>query len=295
MIEHRIPEPFHAGELLAQERAGGGPAGAPIRSRMPEQHREFFPLLPFVAVALPDAEGWPIATLLQGAPGFASSPSPDRLLLDAVPDPDDPARAFLVEGAEIGLLGIDLSTRRRNRANGRIAPADGGRVLVQVDQSFGNCPKYIRVRQLERVTPQPATVDSFGAELPPRARALVAACETMFVASSSGDAASDRGRGLDVSHRGGEAGFLRLEGNVITVPDYAGNRYFNTLGNLLLEPRAALLLLDFASGDLLQLQGRAKVRWEQPELPGLVRAERAWEFDIVRGWLRRGALALRES
>jgi predicted pyridoxine 5'-phosphate oxidase superfamily flavin-nucleotide-binding protein len=294
MDDHRIADPFHAGELRAQQLAGGGPAGAPIRSRMPDQHREFFPLLPFVCVAVADDSGWPLATLLHGAPGFASSPAPGQLRIAALPDQDDPAGTRLRQGADIGILGIDLGTRRRNRENGVIAQADSQGLLVEVHQSFGNCPKYIHVRRLVPVQRARGGVEIFGAELPPDAVRLVAACETMFVASASGAAAPAQARGLDISHRGGAAGFLRLDGHVLTVPDYPGNRYFNTLGNLLLEPRAALVMVDFANGDILQLQGRAEVAWENAGLPD-VRAERAWRFHIVRGWLRRAAFPLRDA
>lgn len=294
MEDHRIPAPFHPGELRAQQLAGGGPAGAPIRRRMPDQHRAFFPLLPFVCVSVTDDSGWPLATLVHGAPGFASSPAAGQLRIAALPDPGDPAGTQLRQGADIGILGIDLGTRRRNRENGVLAQVDGAGMLVDVHQSFGNCPKYIHVRQLARLERQPGGVEAFGTDLPADAVRLIAACETMFVASASGSAAPDEARGLDISHRGGEAGFLKLDGKLITVPDYPGNRYFNTLGNLLLEPRAALVMVDFASGDVLQLQGRAEIAWQNAGLPD-ARAERAWTFGIVRGWLRRAAFPLGEE
>ncbi len=292
MLDHRIPEPFHAGELRAQQLAGGGPPGAPIRSQMPEQHRQFFPLLPFLCVGVADESGWPLATLVHGEPGFVSSPDAAQLRIAALPDVDDPARPFFGAGAGVGMLGIDLATRRRNRANGVVAQADGQGLLVDVDQSFGNCPKYIHVRQLAPVVRQAGLVTAFGAELPDEAAALIARCETMFVATSSG--ASVRAGGLDISHRGGEAGFLRLDGTVVTVPDYWGNRFFNTLGNLLLEPRASLVMVDFASGDILQLQGVGEVHWQVIDASKDVRAEREWTFRISRGWLRRGAFPLGE-
>ena len=88
----RIPMPFHAGELQAQAMAGIEPFNAPIRNRMPDQHRTFFPLLPFVCVAVQDAAGWPLATLVQGPPGFAGSPDPAQLDVAALPSFDDPVR-----------------------------------------------------------------------------------------------------------------------------------------------------------------------------------------------------------
>lgn len=294
MNDNRIADPFHTGELRAQQLAGGGPAGAPIRSLMPDQHRQFFPLLPFLCVAVADDTGWPVATLLHGAPGFVSSPEPGQLYFAATPDLDDPARSYLNAGADIGILGIDLATRRRNRANGVIAHAGSAAVLVNVHQSFGNCPKYIHVRQLDFIDRQKGRSEAFGSLLPPDAMTLIRACETMFVASSSGDAIDGPARGLDISHRGGEAGFLRLTGNTLTVPDYPGNRYFNTLGNLLVDPRSALVMVDFKTGDILQLQGTAEIRWQADEGDSDARAEREWGFTVVRGWLRRGAFPLGE-
>ena len=44
--------------------------------------------------------------------------------------------------------------------------------------------------------------------------------------------------------------------------DLPGNQMFNSLGNLAVDPTAALLLLDPASGRALQLSGTARVRWD---------------------------------
>lgn len=291
----RIPMPFHKGELIAQALAGVDPFNAPIRNRMPDQHRTFFPLLPFVALAVADDEGWPLATLVQGPPGFASSPDPARLDVAALPSPDDPVRARLVAGSKVGMLGIDLATRRRNRLNGVVAERGEAGFAVDVAQSFGNCPRYIHVRALQQVERTAGAVTAFDAGLPARARAMLAATPTLFVASASGADAQDGAAGLDVSHRGGPAGFARLDGDVLVVPDYAGNRYFNTLGNFLVEPRAAIVVADFATGDVLQLQGVVEVDWEAAEPQRVPPVERTWRFRVVRGWLREGAIGLADS
>ncbi|MCS0628004.1 pyridoxamine 5'-phosphate oxidase family protein [Telluria mixta] len=288
----RIPMPFHKGELIAQALAGVDPFNAPIRNRMPDQHRTFFPLLPFLALAVADADGWPLATLVQGPPGFASSPDPARLDVAALPSPDDPVRTHLAAGARVGMLGIDLATRRRNRLNGVVAALGETGFAVDVAQSFGNCPRYIHVRSLQPVERTPGAVIAFDAGLPGRARAMLAETPTLFVASASGTEAQDGAAGLDISHRGGPAGFARLDGDVLVVPDYAGNRYFNTLGNFLAEPRAAIVVADFATGDVLQLQGVVEVDWEADEPERTPPVERTWRFRIVRGWLRPGAFGL---
>ena len=277
--------PFHIGERRAQALAGveSGGGGAGIRSFMPDQHRLFFGQVPFLVVATLDAAGAPTATLLTGAPGFVQSPDAQTLIIRA--ESADRAGRRLRPGAPVGLLGIELPTRRRNRANGHVVAAGLRGLTVRVEQSFGNCPQYIH-RRAVALAPRIGPTETFEG-LDAAARAQIADADTFFVASSSG-AGVDHG-GLDVSHRGGPAGFVRVEGDVLTIPDYRGNRYFNTLGNLLLEPRAALLFVDFAAGRVLQLQGKAEVLWRRGELPS---AERAWRFTVQRGW--RGPAGLRQ-
>ena len=279
---------FHAGELAAQERAGFAPAVAHIRDWMPDQHREFFAALPFVLVAARDAEGFPLATVLAGPPGFIASPDARTLRIGAAPAGDDPAGPWLKPGAAVGLLGIDLATRRRNRANGVIAGASERALVVAVRESFGNCPQYIHIRAIESAADGPMPAEAM-AGLDDAARACIAAADTLFVASSGGEA------GVDISHRGGRPGFVRVDGEVLTIPDFAGNRYFNTLGNMLVDPRAALLVPDFARGDVLLLQGRTEIVWEVPDAERLEGAERLWRFAVTRAWRRRRALPLRWS
>lgn len=293
MADPMASSPFHADELAAQTRAGKGASGAGIRAFMPDQHREFFALLPYLFVATTDAAGWPLATVLAGTPGFVHSPDPVTLRIDALPAAGDPAAERLAEVQEIGILGLDLATRRRNRANGRIAARDAAGFTLAVRQSFGNCAKYIQRRAVAPSPPAPGAAEALAA-LDAAARALIGAADTLFVASRARPEVDATG-GVDVSHRGGRPGFVRIDGDTLAVPDFAGNRYFNTLGNLLGEPRAGLLFVDFASGDLLQLQGRVTIDWDAPSPELVAGAERQWRFDVMRAWRRRAAVPLRWS
>lgn len=271
--------PFHPGELRAQRLAGKGGGGA-IRDYMPDQHREFFAMLPFVLLATVGEDGWPQATVLSGAPGFVSSPDANTLRVAAPLD--------VAAGTRVGLLGLDFATRRRNRANGAIAQVDGQGFTIAVAESFGNCPKYIRLRDVEPAPERGGVAPAIAFDgLSEAARRMVAAADTLFVATTGGQ------YGADISHRGGAPGFVRIAGDTLTVPDYAGNRYFNTIGNMLTDARTALLLIDYASGDLLHLQGRAEVEWDGAAVAGLPGAERLWRFRVERGTLRRAAVPLR--
>ncbi|MGE8151992.1 pyridoxamine 5'-phosphate oxidase family protein [Pseudomonas vancouverensis] len=287
--------PWHAGEKQLQAHVGVAErmemfGRKVIRSEMPDQHRTFYEQLPFMLYGAVDAEGHPWASVLEGEPGFAHSPEPGLLQFRTVPNADDPAQ--LSDGAAIGLLGIELHTRRRNRINGRIQKMAESGFGVTVDQSFGNCPQYIQLRQFQRVPladPAQRRVQRLDS-LDEAARSMIAEADTFFVASYVD---VDGERAVDVSHRGGQTGFVQVEGNRLTIPDFAGNLHFNTLGNLLLNPRAGLLFIDFATGDLLQLSGRTEIILEGPEVDAFQGAERLWTFDVERVVRRPAALALR--
>lgn len=284
---------FNADELEAQSRAGTRPGSGGIRNYIPEQHRAFFPGLAEIFVASVDASGWPLATVLEGAPSFVHSPDPKTLRIQARPEPGDPAAGALRLGGDVGVLGIDLGTRRRNRVNGIVTELDSAGFTIAVKESFGNCPQYIQRRALQRADAAGEGagegVRTFTAP-DERARELIERADTFFVASHSSARLGSSG-GADISHRGGRPGFVRVDGNVLSIPDYRGNGYFNTLGNLLGEPRCALLFVDFERGDVLQLQGRARIDWSPAER--VAGAERVWHFDMARGFYRPRAAMMR--
>lgn len=270
-----IAEPFHEGEKALQHETGAfgtlsvaGPRV--IRSYMPEQHRTFFAQLPWLVVGALDAHGQPWAHALAGPPGFVQSPDPRQL---GVCSPLD----GLAAGDPVGLLGIEPHTRRRNRVNGVVAQADGRGFSVQVSQSFGNCPKYIQAREATWAGPQPAGAVHEAGALDAAARRLIAAADTFFIATAHPAArqGGDASHGVDVSHRGGRPGFVRLAADgSLQVPDYNGNHFFNTLGNISLNPCCGLLFIDFETGDLLQLAANATLVWDGPALkahPGALR------------------------
>jgi len=266
-----------------------------IRDYMPDQHRAFFAQLPFVILGAVDGHGDPWATLLAQAPGFMQSPAPKLLRINSSLDPKDPATAGLVDGGSVGLLGMEPATRRRNRMNGTISDCTPGGFSINVVQSFGNCPQYIQARDFE-FTRDPASLPQAPPLLMDKlsgdARALIAGADTLFVASYVDG--PDGQREVDVSHRGGRAGFVRIEeDDSMTVPDFAGNLFFATLGNFLINPRAGLVFVDFETGDLLQMSGRAKVIIESPEIAAFQGAERLWSFTPERIVYRHGAVALR--
>ena len=290
--------PFHAGEQTLQTRAGKREqmehfGRRVIRDHMPDQHREFYAQLPFLVVGAVADNGDPWATLLTGRPGFVSSPDARTLEIDADERTDDPATRAMRVGRAVGLLGIELPTRRRNRMNGRVVEG-GARLTVRVDQAFGNCPQYIQSRDIVDVRDDRVAATERFTGLSAEAAAFVADSDTFFVSSYVPVGDNPEVQGVDVSHRGGQPGFVKVEGNTLTVPDFPGNNHFNTLGNFLLNPRAGLVFPDFESGDLWQLTGTVELLAEDhPAVTAFRGAERAWRVTVTRGARLRGALPFR--
>jgi hypothetical protein len=302
--------PFHAGEQALQARVGVRDRLAQfgrkaIRDFMPDQHRMLFTELPFVVVGAIDKRRRPWASVLVGTPGFMSSPDPRTLRVAARPGYGDPIAVGLVPGAPVGLLGIQLETRRRNRMNGTVTETDDAGFVVRVDQSFGNCPQYIQARTpafvaepCAVVSPRPVRAER--AVLSAGAAALASRADTFFIATASPAAGGgDPAEGVDVSHRGGKPGFVRVTEDagrtVLTSPDFRGNSFFNTLGNLAVNPRAGVVFVDFAAGGLLSLTGEAEVVWDGPELAAFVGAERLVRFRVAEGVWIENAVPLRWS
>ena len=289
--------PFHIGEQQIQSRVNkrqqmesfGRQA---IRSYMPDQHRDFFKQLAFAVIGSVDKQGWPWASIVPGNPGFICSPDATTLKVKGNPLDGDPLIDSIKTDSPLGILGIDLATRRRNRLNARVNHADQKGFSLSVDQSFGNCPQYIQTRHIEHISDVNITVHDNNKSplttLDEKSRKMISAADTFFV--SSFVEAQDRPdiQGVDVSHRGGQPGFVKVEGDTLTIPDYSGNYHFNTLGNFLLNPKAGLIFADFENGDLLMLTGSVEILWEdEPEVIAFKGAERAWRFKLDHGlWLK---------
>jgi predicted pyridoxine 5'-phosphate oxidase superfamily flavin-nucleotide-binding protein len=269
---------FHRGELEVQRRAGvarmASRIGGSIHTDIPPVAEEFLAQRRWVVLSTTDAEGRPWASILNGAPGFVSV-GPGSLHLEASPTPGDPLEANLRTSEFAGLLAIDLATRRRMRVNARLDREHRDGILLYIDQVYSNCPKYIQ-RRVEK----PGSVTSrklarkISTGLSEAQRGWIASADTFFIGTTN------PGEGADASHRGGRPGFVRVEGNRISWPEYQGNMMFNTLGNIHQYPRAGLIFPDFIRGRTLQLTGKAAINWNSVAAAGIAGAEQVVELDI---------------
>jgi uncharacterized protein len=272
---------FHSGELEVQERAGvrdqAAKIGTGIRAEITADRHSFLLARRFVVVASIDRAGALWASLLTGSPGFLEPVEARRLRVHSLPLDGDPLAEGLVEGADIGMVAVDLANRKRLRINGRVAVREDGFDVV-TREVFGNCPKYIQARVAEDPDGAVAApVTTSATHLDAKQRRWVTEADTFFLGSRHAE------RGADASHRGGNPGFVRVvDESRLAWPDYSGNRMFQTLGNLVRDHRAGLLFIDFDRGRTLQLAGRATVDWDPERSRAFVGAERVIDFAVDR-------------
>lgn len=280
------PNLFHAGELAVQSRAGvrdnAWHTGQVIRDHLFEAAQSFVERQRLLLSASVDDNGDVWASLLQGMPGFVQAVDPHTLAITVDParnDRADPLWHNIDATGRIGLLVIDLETRRRLRINGMVERPQADRLQVTVQACYPNCPKYIQRRSAStRWVTNAATPSREGVRLSDAAVELLTAADTLFVASAHPE------QGADVSHRGGRPGFVQVIGDhSLRIPDYVGNNLFNTLGNFHANPHAGLLVPDFATGRLLQLIGRPAIEWDRDDPQQATGGtKRYWTLRIAR-------------
>lgn len=287
--------PFHVGEQDVQTRMGVRDkieklGRRVVRDYLPEQHREFYSLLPFLIVGMTDEQRRPWVSILTGKPGFISSPDPHHLRIATQPLYGSPIATQLQVGADMGILGILPESRRRNRSTGQITAVDSDGITVAIAQTFGNCPQYIQTRDIEVLPeiahpPQEKEIET-GDRLDEAAKALIAQSDTLFVATAYHAGKDSPTFGADASHRGGKPGFIRVEDDQTFIfPDFTGNFHFNTVGNILLNPKAGFLFIDFETRDVLYLTGSAEIIWDGAPVNAFVGAERFIRFHVEE-WRR---------
>jgi predicted pyridoxine 5'-phosphate oxidase superfamily flavin-nucleotide-binding protein len=282
-------QPFHEGELAVQERAGerdlARRIGAGISPRIIDGALPFLGRQRLLAVTVAGDEGLVWTSVWCGEPGFATSVDGQhvtiRLPLMSL-SADDPVFPHLAVGRDVGMLAIELTSRRRLRINGAIATISDDEIQILVRESVGNCPKYIQQRAPHSAaTTVPRRQSESGRTLDKERQELIERVDTAFVGSFHPS------RGADASHRGGKPGFIRVvDATTLRLPDYRGNGMFMTLGNFESDPRASLVAVDFERGRAVSFSGSARLEFgvEDPQQP-TGGTSRYWNLN-VREWVQ---------
>jgi predicted pyridoxine 5'-phosphate oxidase superfamily flavin-nucleotide-binding protein len=272
---------FHSGEIAVQTKAGvrrqAEKLAAGIRDSISPDRREFAAAQRMAVLGTMDRRGGAWASVVTGKAGFLQAPDEHTIRIAAAPVAGDPLLENLATPAHAALIIPDLAARRRLRLNGRGEIA-GGVIEIRTDQVYGNCSHYIQARAPigeHQWLPAAGTAAVQTTRLSDEHQRLIAYADTFFIATSHPE------YGADISHRGGNSGFVRIvDSRHLAIPDYSGNHMFNTLGNIVANPRAGLLFIDFDSGRTLQLSGRAAIDWDPARAATFAGAERILDFEL---------------
>lgn len=273
---------YHDGELAVQSLAGVASDGvktadAKYRAAMPTGVQGFLLAQQLAVFSTTDAEGRVWASMRSGPAGFLRPLNEHTLEIGGYSHRDDPLAANLVANPEAGMVVIHLANRYRVRLNGTAQVSADGRIVLRTQQVYGNCPQYITSRVVIGDREASSIPARFGEGLDPRQRHWIEQSDTLFIATAHPHS------GADASHRGGRPGFVCVENEKrLLFPDYRGNNMFNTLGNIVSNPRAGLLFPDFQSGSALQLSGSPRILWDDPRMEHFEGAQRLVEFEIER-------------
>ncbi|NGO12103.1 pyridoxamine 5'-phosphate oxidase family protein [Streptomyces sp. HC44] len=290
-----VYDPYHSGSRAVQDRLGvresADHVGRSVGQGIRPVAAAFLELQPMLVLGAADGVGHVWASLLTGTPGFVRATGPRQISVAGALREGDPLADTLTAGAPagipVGTIALDPRTRRRMRLNGRARPTPRG-FAVEADQVFSNCPKYLQKRErYEEVERRPSSdAVRSGAQLTDEQRTFIETADTFFLATV-------HDQGADASHRGGNPGFVRTDSPYeLSWPDYSGNSMFLTLGNLMADPRAGLLFLDWTTGTTLQLTGTARTEFAPDEAPD---GERTVRFTVTEVVETPGASPLRWS
>ncbi|CZS96206.1 hypothetical protein WAI453_009818 [Rhynchosporium graminicola] len=280
MAYYEADTAWHTGEQEMQKLLRVPPLDNPTQPYLTPQASNTLIRAPLIALGTLDEEGRPWTTLWGGEAGFSRAIAQGiigvRTTIDREHDPvvkvllgdksDGEVMQMQGKGKMVSGLTINLETRNRVKLYGRmVAGAFAAmderigevQLVVKIEQSLGNCPKYLNKKHIVPHIPKPKLISS-NLLLTPAAVALLAKADLFFISSSNHE--SD----MDCNHRGGPQGFVRVlsneEGEVTLIyPEYSGNRLYQTLGNLRTTPRAGLVIPDFETGNVLYLTGTTEI------------------------------------
>ena len=246
----QIVDPYHEGELTVQTRMGEESRAvanaAIIRSTADHGTARNFAQADIAAFTT-RLEGNLRIDLCSGPTGFADHVGPSTVQFEC----DHTLPRTLIEGVkQTGLVGgvsVGFAARQRARVNGTGFIVDDSTLQIEAGEVFFNCTKFISTRTIiEHDTTDDLSVDAV---------ALVERADMFFIGSHHPE------RGLDATHRGGNAGFLRHDGATLSWTEYPGNGMYQTMGNLVHHPEIAVIVPDLVTGTLAHFHGVARIEF----------------------------------
>ncbi|KAL7911894.1 hypothetical protein GGI35DRAFT_301446 [Trichoderma velutinum] len=310
-FKRSYPHGRHEGEVAVYKMLKLPISGDPTSSGLPTNHAVRAMQSPLVAVGTLDSKGRPWTTVWGGDVGCARPVAEDVLRFDSKVDTEhDPVFNALLGSDEtktghavlqddkrkmMAALTIDLDGQDRVKLMGKMLAAveskDGRvRIAMDIEESLGNCPKYLNRKEIVPNNAHPVLI-SQKLPLPQEAVDLLGRADTLFLSSTNG-------KSMDTNNRGGPPGFVRIiqnneDGVVLIYPEFSGNRLYQSLGNLKVNPLIGIVVPDFVTSDVLYLTGSATILVGKDASELLVRTQLAVKISTTDARFVRSGLPFR--
>lgn len=285
-----MSEFYQEGQLALQKITGEEEiAQGRLAMIQPSIHERSIPFIEkqiFAFLGSEDADGNIWLSLLIGERGFISVPNLQEVNIDlskVVTSKDDIFFTNIKTNPTVGMLFHQAAKRARYKAWSK-ASVQENQLSFDIKMGYKSCPKHIQKERIELPEESQALTPEFikGNKLGQSEKDWITNAHTFFVSSQTkqGD--------IDSAHRGGDPGFIEiLDDGQLRIPDYFGNSIYSTLGNIYVNPKAALLFVDYEKGEALQLSGTAALQFDQNSESDLYRSGetgRFWTFETKR-WI----------
>lgn len=146
-------------------------------------------------------------------------------------------------------------------SNDQVGKTGSVQLVLHITQSLGNCPKYLNKKTIRSYPKARPRLAFESALLNEEAVAHVHAADLFFIASRGPE-------DMDCNYRGGPPGFVRVQqhtdtpqprSSVLVWPEYSGNNLYQTLGNIMHDPKVGIVIPNLTNGNVLYLSGHAEI------------------------------------
>ncbi|KAF4963353.1 hypothetical protein FSARC_8640 [Fusarium sarcochroum] len=291
-----VVTPWHKGEVAVHDLLKVPTKNNPTATGFPLRYEERLLQSSIVAVGTLDDQGRPWTTIWGGERGFAQRTAEDVISFNSVVDmstdpvfealwSDQPREGTIKgRGRPMSGLTVDLETRDRIKivASRMIAGAvvDGKvQMTMHVTGSLGNCPKYISKKEISSASVEKARCTSRGLPLSAEALEHLDQADMFFHSTTNGES-------MDTNIRGGLPGFVRVMKNeaaqvVLIYLEYSGNRLYQSLGNLYVNPLMGIVVPNYDTGDALYLTGTTSILIGDQASSIIARTNLAIKIDVT--------------
>jgi uncharacterized protein len=249
---------YHDGERYIQEQMGvrdkSDSLSSMIYHEMPVVAAQFLESLNFAVVTFSTSNQELFSSVLFDINSFITILHTKEIVINLEKSSFIPDNILGEKNLNIGLLGLEFENRMRIRVNGK-GKIEDNKLFLVIDEVYSNCPKYINDRKIV------GKVDFFNDSILDKYTTLVNECKKIIENSDTFFIATNHeNKGSDISHKGGKKGFLKIiSPTQLEFDDFPGNNMYNTLGNIYTNPNISILIVDFASNDILHINGHAKI------------------------------------